>query len=155
IRPVKLQHRLFVVGTQANDKIALRLDAGRSDVLDVDEGDDGSADFKVQLDQVTAIVVDAGSGDDLVRIDEVNGAFTSRIPTTISGGSGNATLLGGSGAELFLAGSGNDSIDGNGGNDVADLGSGDDSFIWDPGDGSDTIEGQSGNDTMVFNGAAA
>jgi Ca2+-binding RTX toxin-like protein len=155
IRPVRLQHRLFVFGTRADDKIALRLDVSRSDVLDIDEGDDGSADFQVRLEPVTAIVVDGGSGDDLVRIDEANGAFTNRIPVTISGGDGNDTLVGGSGAELFLGGSGNDSIDGNGGNDVAGLGAGDDSFVWDPGDGSDTIEGQGGNDAMVFNGAAA
>jgi Ca2+-binding RTX toxin-like protein len=155
IKPVRLQHRLFVVGTRANDKIALRLDVSRSDVLDIDEGDDGSADFQVQLEPVTAIIVDGGSGDDLVRIDEANGAFANRIPVTISGGDGNDTLIGGSGAELLLGGPGNDSIDGNGGNDVADLGSGDDTFAWDPGDGSDTIEGQGGNDAMVFNGAAA
>jgi Ca2+-binding RTX toxin-like protein len=99
--------------------------------------------------------VDARGGDDRVRIDESNGAFTDRIPTTIAGGDGNDTLLGGSGAETFLGGSGNDAVDGNGGSDAADLGSGDDSFVWDPGDGSDRIEGRDGNDTMVFNGAAA
>jgi len=147
--------RLVIVGTAGNDKIALRLEAGRSDVLQVDVGDDGSADFNVHLEPVQTITVDGGAGDDLVRIDEANGAFTNSIPTTIAGGDGNDTLLGGSSAETFVGGSGNDSIDGNGGNDVADLGAGDDTFVWDPGDGSDAIEGRDGNDTMVFNGAAA
>ncbi|HEY2371256.1 MAG TPA: calcium-binding protein [Gaiellaceae bacterium] len=154
-RPRLRHRRLVIVGTDASDKIALRLAAGRSDVLEVDVGDDGSADFRFHLQPVDAITVDAGAGDDLVRIDESNGAFTNSIPTTIAGGDGNDTLLGGSGRELFIGGSGNDTVDGNGGNDLAFLGSGDDSFVWDPGDGSDRIEGQDGNDTMVFNGAAA
>jgi Ca2+-binding RTX toxin-like protein len=154
-RPQFRHRRLVVVGTDGNDRIALRLEAGRSDVLQVDVGDDGSADFRFNLQPVAAIAVDAGAGDDLVRIDETNGAFTNSIPTTIAGGDGNDTLFGGSGAELFLGGPGNDAIDGNGGNDVADLGAGDDTFVWDPGDGSDRIEGRDGNDTMVFNGAAA
>jgi Ca2+-binding RTX toxin-like protein len=146
--------RLAIVGTDGNDTIALRLDPARSDVLDVDVGDDGTADFRFHLQSIAAITVDAGADDDVVRIDDSNGAFTNSIPTTIAGDDGNDTLIGGSGAELFLGGPGNDSVDGNGGNDVADLGAGDDSFVWDPGDGSDTIEGGDGNDTMVFNGAA-
>src|SRR5262249_28866136 len=112
-------------------------------------------DFSVHLERIRAIIVDARAGDDLVQVDDSNGTFTDRIPTTIAGGDGNDTLLGGSGAELFLGGPGNDTVDGNGGNGVARLGSGDDSFVWDPGDGSDTIEGQAGTDTMDFNGAAA
>jgi Ca2+-binding RTX toxin-like protein len=155
-RKTRSRHRrLEIVGTAGNDKIALRLEAGRSDVLEVDVGDDGSADFRFHLEPISSIVVDGGAGDDAVRIDESDGAFTNDIPTTIAGGDGNDTLVGGSGAELLLGGPGNDSIDGNGGNDAADLGAGDDSFVWDPGDGSDTIEGADGNDTMVFNGAPA
>jgi hypothetical protein len=154
-RPTFRRHRLVILGTQGSDKIALRLEAGRPDVLQVDVGDDGSPDFSFRLEPIGSIVVDAGAGDDLVRIDESNGAFTNSIPTTIAGGTGNDTLLGGSGGELFLGGAGSDTVYGNGGNDVADLGAGDDSFVWDPGDGSDAIEGGAGSDTMVFNGAAA
>ena len=101
------------------------------------------------------IAVDAGRGDDFVRIDEVNGIFTDTIPTTLDGGPGNDSLAGGSGAETLLGGSGDDRIDGNKGNDRAAMGSGDDTFVWDPGDGSDSIEGENGYDTMLFNGAAA
>ncbi len=153
--PKRQHQRLIIVGTRASDKIALRLQAGRPDVLQVDVGDDGSADFSFHRKRIAAIVVDARAGDDLVRIDEANGAFSNTIPTTIAGGDGNDTLAGGSGAEVFFGGAGNDSIDGNGGNDLAFMGSGDDSFVWDPGDGSDTIEGQDGSDAMVFNGAGA
>jgi Ca2+-binding RTX toxin-like protein len=150
----KLNHGvLTIIGTDASDKIALRLQAGRPDVLQVDVGDDSSPDFSFDRGRVAKIVVDARSGDDLVRIDESNGAFTDTIPTTIDGGDGNDTIAGGKGVETLLGGNGNDSIDGNGGNDLALLGAGNDTFIWDPGDGSDTIEGQDGTDTMRFNGA--
>jgi Ca2+-binding RTX toxin-like protein len=152
----KLKHGvLLITGTRASEKITLRLQAGDPGVLQVDVGDDGSADFSFRRLDVGRILVDARAGDDAVRIDERNGAFTTSIPTTIAGGHGNDTLTGGSGAEVLLGGDGNDTVDGNGGNDVALLGAGDDTFVWDPGDGSDTIEGGDGADTMVFNGADA
>jgi Ca2+-binding RTX toxin-like protein len=150
----KLKHGLLTIqGTRANDKIVLRLQAGEPGTLQVDVGDDGSADFSFERAEIAKIAVDAGAGDDLVRIDESNGVFTDSIPTTIDGGDGNDALVGGSGAETLLGGEGNDSIDGNRGADVALMGAGDDTFAWDPGDGSDTVEGQDGADTMQFNGA--
>jgi Ca2+-binding RTX toxin-like protein len=150
----KLKHGvLTVVGTAAGEKVALRLRAGDSGTLEVDVGDNGSADFSFKRQLIARIAVDVRAGDDLVRMDESNGAFTSAIPTTIDAGTGNDTVLGGVGAETLLGGDGNDSLDGNGGNDRALLGAGDDTFVWDPGDGSDTIEGEAGADTMRFNGA--
>jgi Ca2+-binding RTX toxin-like protein len=150
----KLRHGLLSVeGTRAGDKIALRLQAGDPGILQVDVGDDGSADFSFDRNRIASIAVDAAAGDDVVRIDESNGVFTDSIATAIDGGDGNDTIAGGKGSELLLGGGGNDSIDGNGGNDVAFLGDGDDTFVWDPGDGSDTVEGQDGADTMLFNGA--
>ena len=144
---------LTIEGTEAGDKIALRLKAGASDTLQVDVGDDGSANFSFKRKRIAKIAVAARAGDDLVRIDERNGIFTDAIPTTINGGDGNDTLLGGSGVETLLGGPANDSIDGNKGNDLAQLGAGDDTFVWDPGDGSDVVEGQDGADAMRFNGA--
>jgi Ca2+-binding RTX toxin-like protein len=152
----KIKHGVLTIkGTKASDKIALRLQAAQPDTLQIDVGDDGSADFSFDRSKVTKIAVQARSGNDLVRIDESNGPFTDTIPTTIDGGNGNDTIAGGKGVERLLGGPGNDSIDGNGGNDVALLGSGNDTFVWDPGDGSDTVEGQKGRDTMRFNGANA
>ena len=144
---------LTIEGTDASDRIALRLQAGYPGVLQVDVGDDGSPDFSFERARVTSIAVDAAEGNDNVRIDESNGSFTDSIPTTIDGGTGNDTIAGGKGVETLRGGDGNDTIDGNGGNDLALLGAGDDTFVWDPGDGSDTVEGQAGADTMVFNGA--
>jgi Ca2+-binding RTX toxin-like protein len=150
----KLKHGLLKVkGTRASDAIALRLKASDPGTLQVDFGDNGSADFSFARNKIAKIAVDARAGNDRVRIDDGNGAFTDAIPTAIDGEDGNDTLAGGTGSELLLGGHGNDSIDGNGGNDQALLGAGDDTFVWDPGDGSDTIEGQNGTDTMLFNGA--
>jgi Ca2+-binding RTX toxin-like protein len=144
---------LTVAGTKASEKIALRLQAGQPGTLQIDVGDDGSAEFSFARSEIAKIAVQAKAGNDLVRIDESNGLFTDAIPTTIDGGAGNDTIAGGKGIETLLGGPGKDSIDGNGGNDLARLGTGNDTFIWDPGDGSDTVEGQAGADTMRFNGA--
>jgi Ca2+-binding RTX toxin-like protein len=151
--PKLKQGTLSIEGTADGEKIALRLAQGDPAVLQVDVGDDGSADFSFERAAIRQIEVDAGGGDDVVRIDEANGVFTDTIATTLAGGDGNDTLSGGSGNETLIGGDGNDSIDGNKGADVAQLGSGDDTFVWDPGDGSDVVEGQAGTDTMVFNGA--
>ena len=152
-RPQLKQGVLTVVGTAAGEKVAMRLKAGDSGTLQVDVGDNGSANFSFKRKLIARIAVDARAGDDLVRMDESNGAFTSVIPTTIDAGAGNDTVLGGVGAETLLGGEGNDTLDGNGGNDRALMGAGDDTFIWDPGDGSDVVEGEAGADTMRFNGA--
>jgi RTX calcium-binding nonapeptide repeat (4 copies) len=162
---------LTVEGTNAADRIALRLQAGQPGIVEVDFGDDGSAEFSFERSEIARIVVEAGNGADAVRIDEINGVFANTIPTTIDGGNGADRLVGGAGAgtlnggngdddlfggngnETLLGGNGKDSIDGNRGNDAAFLGNGADTFVWDPGDGSDTIEGQNGTDTLLFNGA--
>jgi Ca2+-binding RTX toxin-like protein len=153
-RPKLQRGVLTVKGTEASDKIALRLQAGEPNIVQVDFGDDGSADFSFRRGKIEKFTVKAKAGDDLVRIDESNGVFTDGIPTTIDGEDGNDTLAGGKGIETLRGGEGNDSIDGNGGDDVAFLGSGNDSFVWDPGDGSDVVEGQDGTDTMLFNGSS-
>ena len=150
----RLKHGLLTVrGTNGSDSIALRLAADDPNVIQIDLNDDGSAEASFDRSAVTRIAVDARGGDDRIRIDDSNGAFTNSIPTTIDGGDGNDTIAGGAGAETLLGGDGNDTIDGNGGADEAFLGAGKDTFVWDPGDGSDTIEGEDGTDTLLFNGA--
>jgi Ca2+-binding RTX toxin-like protein len=144
---------LTINGTKASDKLALRLKAGDPATLQIDVGDDGSANFSVARSDVTKLTVRAKAGNDSVRIDESNGSFTDTIPTTVDGGAGDDNLAGGSGAETLVGGDGNDQIDGNRGNDLALMGAGDDTFVWDPGDGSDTVEGEDGSDTLLFNGA--
>jgi Ca2+-binding RTX toxin-like protein len=164
-------HALVVKGTKAGDRIALRLSAADRQTLQVDVGDNGSADFQVARNRFRSIRVYAGRDDDLVRLDDANGAFTTTTPTqvngqrgddtliggsgadTLNGGDGNDNLVGGSGDETLIGGDGNDAVDGNQGADMALLGAGNDRFTWDPGDGSDVVEGQADHDAMTFNGA--
>lgn len=146
---------LHITGGRSSESIALRLDALDPNQLQVDVGDDGVADFSFDLATFDTIDVDAGNGDDTVRIDQVNGAFTITKPTRISGENGDDTLIGGGGGEVFDGGNGSDSIDGNQGADTAFLDRGDDTFVWDQGDGSDIVNGGSGLDTLVFNGFGA
>ena len=144
---------LRISGSPFADRFALRLSATDPNQLQLDNGIDGTADETFDMNSFASIVVNAGRGDDVVRLDTANGAFTTARPTIVRGGSGDDTLLGGSGNELFFGGRGNDFIDGNGGADTAFLGRGNDTFVWDPGDGSDTVEGGRGFDTHVFNGS--
>jgi Ca2+-binding RTX toxin-like protein len=144
--------RLVVIGSRDGDRIALRLEAGEPGTLQVDFGDDGSAERSFDRGRFSRIAVFTGRGNDQFRMDQVNGAFVDET-ATISGGGGDDTLDGGDGVERFLGGRGRDTVDGNRGDDTAYLGSGRDSFRWDPGDGSDVVEGRSGTDTLDFNGA--
>jgi Ca2+-binding RTX toxin-like protein len=143
---------LTVTGTASSDAIALRLKAGAPNRIQVDVGDDGTAEFEFDRTTFAQIHVLAGDGNDRIRIDQVNGAFADEA-TTLDGGTGDDLILGGDGNEALVGAAGRDSIDGNRGADQADLGSEDDSFVWDPGDGSDVVEGRAGSDTLVFNGA--
>jgi hypothetical protein len=144
---------LRITGSPQGEQVALRLSALDRNQLQVDFGDDGSAEFSFDLGTFTGIDVAAGNGSDTVRIDQVNGVFTTTESTRIDGGNGPDTLVGGSGAEVFVGGRGDDFVDGNGGADTAFLGNGDDAFVWDPGDASDVVEGDRGSDTLIFNGA--
>jgi len=141
---------LRITGSPLSDHIALRVSPVDRTQLQVDVGDNGSADASFDLNTFRAIDVEAGNGNDTVRID---GTFTTTKATRIDGQNGDDTLIGGSGDEVLVGGRGDDFIDGNGGADTAFLGQGDDTFVWDPGDGSDVIEGGKGFDKMVFNGS--
>jgi hypothetical protein len=145
---------LTVTGSEAGDRLALLLAPGAPGTLQVDFGDDGTADFEFDRATFDRIDVLTRNGDDRFRVNQVNGVFTDEAITVIAG-NGDDILDGGDGAELFLGGPGVDAIDGNRGADTGLLGSGNDSFRWDPGDGSDVVEGGSGFDTLDFNGAAA
>jgi Ca2+-binding RTX toxin-like protein len=149
---------LNVTGSDGGQRVALRLKANDPSTIQVDAGDNDSADFSIARGDVSAIKVKMGDGNDSARIDDANGAFTNTIPTTIAGGDGNDTLEGGQTQvaaenETFKGGDGNDLVDGGKGNDTAYLGAGNDTFRWDNGEGSDVIEGQDGIDTMQFNGS--
>ena len=163
---------LTATGTPDGTKLALRLKAGDPTILELDDHDDGTADFSFDRAQFDHIVVNAGAGNDSVRIDEVYGIFTDTEVTTFNGQGGNDTLIGGSGAETLDGGPGDDALSGNGGADVLNgdedndtitggddgdnvqMGLGNDRFIWNPGDDTDVIDGLDGVDTVEVNGGA-
>ena len=58
-------------------------------MLQVDFGDDGSAEFRFAEETSQRSTSRARAGDDFVRIDEDNGVFTDTIPTTLDGGRGD------------------------------------------------------------------
>src|SRR5829696_6622398 len=77
----KLKHgTLEVKGSAGKDAVALRLKAGDLNRIQIDVGNDDSADFAVPRQAVKRIAVEARGGDDLVRIDDANGIFTDTIP---------------------------------------------------------------------------
>jgi Ca2+-binding RTX toxin-like protein len=146
---------LTITGDAASDQLALRLAPGNANTLLIDVGDNGSADFATDRALFSQIVVNAGGGNDTVRIDEVNGRFTGTEVTTINGQSGDDVLIGGSRVETLFGGDNNDSIRPGPDNDVAFGGAGNDTFIWNAGDGNDTLEGQTGAaDVLAFNGGS-
>jgi Ca2+-binding RTX toxin-like protein len=137
---------LQIRGDGASDKLTL---APTATTLILDVGDDNTADFTFDRSTFTAVSVQAGDGDDEVRV--LNAA--TPFDMTIDGGAGNDTLIGGNGNDTLIGGNGNDFVDGNIGADTARLGGGDDTFEWDPGDGSDNVDGQGGTDALAFNGS--
>jgi hypothetical protein len=143
-----------LTGDSASDTLALRLRPGAPDILEADVGADGTPDLLFDRSTFTAVDVDAGGGDDELRIDQSGGTFMDE-QVTLDGGAGADTLIGGNGADVLIGGSGNDVADGNPGVDTIRLGTGADVVSWDPGDGSDVVDGEGGADRLAFNGSNA
>ena len=76
---------LTVIGTARGETIVLRLKAGKPHRLQVDVGNNGSAEWEVNRNRFDRIFVFALGGDDRVLIDEANGVFTDTEATTLSG----------------------------------------------------------------------
>lgn len=97
------------------------------------------------------IVINAGSGDDSIRIDS---SVTSNMVLAggagrdfIYGGSGNDILIGGSDDDLVRGGSGSDIVLGSTGNDNLEGGQGGDIILG--GQGDDHAQGDAGNDVLL------
>jgi RTX calcium-binding nonapeptide repeat (4 copies) len=140
---------LRMIGDAASDRLLLLVSPENPNILEVDVGEDGTIDFTFDRSTFTAIDVEAGGGNDEVRIDPESDLSN----VTINGGAGDDTIFGGLEADVLLGGPGNDIVDGGRGNDTVDLGAGNDRFLWDPGDASDSVEGGLGNDVLEFHGA--
>ena len=115
----------------------------------------------------TLIQAFGGAGNDVITLDETNGALPR---ANLFGGDGNDVLTGGSGSDMLFGQAGNDVLLGRGGNDLLFGGTGndvltggtgddqmfgeagDDRMVWNPGDGTDLMEGGAGTDTAEVNG---
>ena len=91
---VAVKHRTLVVtGTARSDRLALRLRSHHPQTLQIDVGDNGSANFQVDRRRFNAILLTTGAGTDSIRIDESHGQFTPSARTTVDGGTGRDTLV--------------------------------------------------------------
>ncbi len=134
---------LVVQGSSSNDVITLRLKAGDPYKLVVEVPSNPASTQEFDRSSFDAIKVQAGPGDDTVKVDETNGVFSDTEAVTFEGGAGNDTLLGGTGGETLTPGPGEDFVYGFGGADR---------IIWAGTDGNDFIEGGDGADTLEANG---
>jgi PKD repeat protein len=101
-------------------------------------------------DEVRAILVNGGEGDDSIFIDPA-----LNLPTLIKGGAGDDWVRGGSGVDTIDAGPGNDTVHGGRGDDRISGGEGHDLINGNAGDdlldgglGEDRLYGQDGDDTI-------
>jgi hypothetical protein len=154
---------LFVRGTEKDDRIEI-------------VESDGAVRVKLNGETrvysgVTAIHVDAGAGNDEVRLAgltiealvvggsgndriDAGGVLASRVE--LRGGKGNDWLRGGAEADLLLGGDGNDVLEGGDGDDRLEGDAGDDKLRGDNGvdlliggAGKDVLEGGRGDDVLV------
>ena len=90
---------LRISGSPRSDKIALRLSALDANQLQVDVGDDGSADKTFDITTLRAIDVEAGNGNDTFIWDPGDGS------DVVEGGRGSDTLVfnGSAGNEIMAA----------------------------------------------------
>jgi Ca2+-binding RTX toxin-like protein len=156
---------LSVFGDALSDTIVAGRDAAGNILLN-----DGAVSIvggQPTVANTTLIQVFGQSGNDIISVDEANGAMPE---VNIFGGDGNDRITGGSGNDLLFGQAGNDTIKGNAGNDFLFGGAGndtldggtgndqlfgqagDDLMIWNPGGGTDLVEGGDGNDTAQVNG---
>jgi uncharacterized secreted protein with C-terminal beta-propeller domain len=103
-----------ITGTPGDDQIVIDRDPQNQGTLRAFLN--GQQIGSEQEANMVGIRVDAGDGNDSVKIDESNGAIL--LPATLLGGAGNDTLVAGSGRSWLYGGAGSDSLVGGAGDDV-------------------------------------
>jgi RTX calcium-binding nonapeptide repeat (4 copies)/Calpain family cysteine protease len=132
---------LTVNGTPGNDTIIVRR---VGDVISV-----AGTGVSVSAGRVGQVVVNAGAGDDVIRLDSetTRGQAALGVPCVVYGGAGNDTIVGTPGADRLDGGSGNDTITGGAGDDVLIGGYGNDTLNG--GAGNDWMSGDAGDDLLI------
>ena len=87
----------------------------RDPALELDVGDDGTADFRIALSRIGRIRRLAGAGDDEVRVEN---SVDELPPTMVDGQDGDDAIEGGRGGETLLGGAGDDTVTGGFGDDT-------------------------------------
>lgn len=143
---------LTILGTPGDDTIVLHY---ANKTISVDG-------TKIEV-QANRVVIDAGAGNDTIRLDgqtpvpmrvaatvycgDGNDAvYCTNCGDVVYGQDGNDTLIGGSARDYLNGGNGNDVIDGAAGDDILNGLAGNDNITG--GTGNDTIYGDVGNDTI-------
>ncbi len=145
---------ITVTGTTGNDFISVRYDK-TAKIYTVTENLSPAVDasgkkikaIKTVFDagKVTALVVNAGDGDDKVStMGSKKNPMT--LSVTLNGQAGNDKLDGGGGNDVLVGGLGNDRLDGGAGDDNLDGGEGNDRLYG--GAGADTLTGGAGDDYL-------
>lgn len=135
---------LKITGGNTDDAVAVRLKPGDPTVVQVDVNNDGTAEFSFARALFDRVSLLGNGGNDLMIVDEVNGAIADK-PVVLKGGAGNDTLVSGSGNDSLYGEAGDDSLCGGAGDDFYD-------FDADLALGSDTVAepANGGSDTLNF-----
>src|SRR3954470_5509249 len=89
----KVSHgTLRITGDRKSNTVTLRLRRRHRGTLEIDTGGSRAADFSFNRAHFKRIVVNAGKGNDRIRVDDSRGAFTTAEKTTLNGGAGNDHL---------------------------------------------------------------
>src|SRR5437764_982668 len=141
---------LTVKATADADSIVLSLKSGDLTKLEVNVNS-VTSDFDIT--SISKIVVYAGDGNDMVKVDNIFGVVPFGV--TEKGGDGNDLLIGGNRADDLLGGLGDDELRGMAGNDFLEGDDGLDKLLGYAGKDSlldglanDLLDGGSGNDLL-------
>ena len=143
---------LRVVGDADANDVALRLSGT---TIQVDVGDDGTAEFSTPQASVQGFSVRLGEGADDFRVDTSGGDPTNEFPVSVDMGAGNDIADTANGFDQLDGGSGDDRLSPGQRFDQVVGGDGVDTITWVPGDASDVIDGGAGSDLLDFDGSNA
>ena len=121
---------------------------GLNGETDWDSATDGEQ--TVPADGTFTVIVNGGDGNDSLTVLAHNDEVAA---VGLDGGPGDDVLTGAESNDTLNGGEGNDRIVGAAGADVLNGGAGNDALVWNNGDGSDTLNGDAGNDGTEVNGA--